>query len=71
MDCHAYKKVQVQDSTLLRSIIALSADEETLWQFARMGIGTTLKKPFDPDVLLVLVGRAICWSEEQSGAHSF
>jgi hypothetical protein len=46
----------------LRSIIALSADEEALRQSAGMGIGTTLKKPFDPDVLLVLVERAMCWS---------
>jgi CheY-like chemotaxis protein len=64
------QKVQEHEPTLLRSIIALSADEETLQQSACMGIGTTLSKPFDPDVLLVLVGRAIDWSEEPASAHS-
>jgi DNA-binding NtrC family response regulator len=54
------QNIQEHDPTLLRSIIALSADEEALQQSAGMGIGTTLKKPFDLDVLLVLVGRAIC-----------
>jgi CheY-like chemotaxis protein len=53
------QKIQAHGPTLLRSIIAMSADEEALQQSAGMGIGTTLKKPFDPDVLLVLVGRAI------------
>ncbi|EFH85829.1 response regulator receiver protein [Ktedonobacter racemifer DSM 44963] len=55
------QKVQAQDPTLLRSIIALSADKETLQQSACMGIGNTLKKPFDPEELLVLVERAMCW----------
>ncbi len=60
------QKVQEHDPTLLRSIIALSADEEALQQSAGMGIGNTLKKPFDPDVLLVLVGRAMSWSYSYS-----
>ena len=54
--------LQEQDSTLLRSIVVLSGDEEALQQAAGMGVGNTLKKPFDLDVLLALVGRAICWS---------
>jgi hypothetical protein len=40
----------------LRSIIALSGDEKALQQAACMGIYSTLKKPFDLDALLVLVG---------------
>src|ERR1700738_727737 len=36
------QKVQEHEPTLLRSIIALSADEEALQQSACMGIGTTL-----------------------------
>ncbi|GHO57882.1 response regulator [Ktedonobacter robiniae] len=52
-------KIQQQDSTLLRSIIALSADEESLQQAACIGIYNTLEKPFDPDVLLELVERAM------------
>lgn len=60
------QKVQVQDSTLFPSIIVMSEDEEALQQAAGMGIGNMLKKPFDPDVLLVLVGRAMCWSEVKS-----
>lgn len=54
-------KLQEHEPTLLRSIIALSADEQALQQAAGMGIGTTLRKPFDLDVLLVLVVRAMCW----------
>ncbi|HEX4714786.1 MAG TPA: response regulator [Ktedonobacteraceae bacterium] len=65
------QQAQEHEPTLLRSIIALSADEEALQQSAGMGIGTTLKKPFDPDVLLVLVGRVTGWSEEPSSAPSF
>ena len=53
------QKIQEHDPALLRAIIALSADEEALQQSAGMGIGTRLQKPFDPDVLLVLVERAI------------
>lgn len=55
-------KVQEQDPPLLHSIIALSADGEALQQSAGMGICNTLKKPFDLEVLLVLVGRAMCWN---------
>jgi CheY-like chemotaxis protein len=65
------QKVQEHEPTLLRSIIAMSADEEALQQSAEMGIDSVLKKPFDPDVLFVLVGRAICCSEKQAGTHSF
>ena len=50
------QKVQEKDLTLLRSIIALSADEEALQQAACMEICNTLSKPFDLDVLLALVG---------------
>lgn len=64
------QKVQEHDPPLLRSIIAMSADEETLQQSAGMGIGTRLQKPFDLDVLLALVGRAIGWTEEPLSAHS-
>jgi CheY-like chemotaxis protein len=56
------QKLQEQDSTLLRSIVVLSGDEEALQQAAGMGIGNTLKNPFDLDALLALVVRAICWS---------
>jgi CheY-like chemotaxis protein len=65
------QQAQEHELTLLHSIIALSADEEALQQSAGMGIGTTLSKPFDLDALLVLVGRAIDWSEEPVSAHSF
>ena len=51
------RKVQEHDPTLLPAIIAMSADEEALRQSAGMGIGHTLKKPFDLDILLVLVGQ--------------
>jgi CheY-like chemotaxis protein len=54
--------VQRQGVIPLRSIIALSGDEKALQQAACMGISSTLKKPFDLDALLVLVGRAMCWS---------
>ncbi len=63
--------VQEHDPTLLRSIIALNADEEALWQAAGMEIGSTLKKPFDLEALLVLIGQAMCWREEQSMLQSF
>lgn len=52
-------KVQECNPTLLRSIITFSADEEALQQSACMGIRNTLKKPFDLEVLLVLVEGAI------------
>jgi CheY-like chemotaxis protein len=48
--------VQQQGLIPLRSIIALSGDEKALQQAACMGIYSTLKKPFDLDALLVLVG---------------
>jgi DNA-binding NtrC family response regulator len=54
--------VQQQGLIPLRSIIALSGDEKALQQAACMGIYSILKKPFDLDALLVLVGRAMCWS---------
>jgi CheY-like chemotaxis protein len=56
----ALHKLQEQDSTLLRSIIALSGDEEALQQAACLGICDTLKKPFDLEALLALVERAMC-----------
>jgi CheY-like chemotaxis protein len=49
------QKVQQQDSTLLRSIIAMSGDKEALQQAACLGIRNTLKKPFDLEALLALV----------------
>lgn len=64
-------KVQEQDSTLLRSIIALSADEEALQQAACRGIYDVLKKPFDLEVLLTLVVRAMCQSQAKPMAQSF
>ena len=51
--------LQEQNSTLLRSIIVLSGDEEALQQAAGMSVGNMLKKPFDLDVLLALIVRAI------------
>lgn len=54
-------KVQEQDETLSRSVIAVSGEEETLQQAARMGIRNILKKPFDLEGLLTLVGRVVCW----------
>jgi DNA-binding response OmpR family regulator len=64
------QKTQERDSTLLRSIIALSADEEALRQSAGMGIGNTLSKSFDLDVLLALVGGVIGGSEKQASVCS-
>jgi two-component system response regulator (stage 0 sporulation protein F) len=64
------QKIQEHDPTLLRSIIALSADEEALRQSAGMGIGNTLSKPFDLDVLLALVGGVIGGSEKQASVRS-
>ncbi|GHO88522.1 response regulator [Dictyobacter formicarum] len=64
-------KIQEHDSTLLRSIIALSGDGEALQQAAGMGVCSTQKKPFDLEVLLALVVRAMCWSQEESMAQSF
>jgi DNA-binding NtrC family response regulator len=52
-------KIQEQDPLLLHSIIALSGDEEALQQAAGMGICAILKKPFDLEMLLALVGRAV------------
>lgn len=52
-------QAQEHEPTILRSIIALSADEEALQQTAGMGINATLSKPFDPDVLLALVEQVI------------
>jgi CheY-like chemotaxis protein len=62
--------VQQQGLISLRSIIALSGDEEALQQAACMGIYGILKKPFDLDALLVLVGRAICSGKEKSMVQS-
>jgi DNA-binding response OmpR family regulator len=64
------QKIQEHDPTLLRSIITLSADEEALQQSAGMDIGNTLSKPFDPDVLLALVGGVIGGSEKQASVRS-
>lgn len=64
------QKIQEHDPTLLRSIITLSADEEALQQSTGMGIGNTLSKPFDPDVLLALVGGVIGRSEKQASVRS-
>ena len=55
------QKVQEHDPTLFRSIIALSGDEEALQQAAYMGICSVQKKPFDLEVLLVPIRRAMCW----------
>lgn len=63
--------IQEQDSPLLRSIIAYSGDEEGLQQAACMGICNTLKKPFELEVLLTLVGQAMCRSKETLMAPSF
>jgi DNA-binding NtrC family response regulator len=63
------QKVQEQDSTLLHLIIALSADEEALHQATCRGIYDVLKKPFDLEVLLALVERAMSWSEVKSMAQ--
>ncbi|MBO0792623.1 MAG: response regulator [Ktedonobacteraceae bacterium] len=60
------RKVQQHNAPLLRSIIALSADEEALQQAAGTGIYSTLKKPFDLEVLLALVERAMLCSGERS-----
>jgi DNA-binding NtrC family response regulator len=65
------QKVQEQDPTLLRSIIALSADEKALQQAAYIGICNALKKPFDLEVLLALVVRAMRWSQEKAMVQSF
>lgn len=64
------QKIQEHNPTILRSIIALSADKEALQQTAGMGIGTTLSKPFDPDLLLALVRQVIGWSEKTARACS-
>jgi DNA-binding NtrC family response regulator len=55
-------KVQEQDASLLRSIIVLSTDEEALQQAVCLGIGATLKKPFELEALLALVGQVMCRS---------
>ena len=62
------QKVQAQGWPRLHSIIALSGDEEALQQAACIGVGNTLKKPFDLEVLLALIMRATCWSKEKSVA---
>ena len=62
--------VQQQGLLPLRSIIALSGDEEAIQQVTCMGIYGILKKPFDLDALLVLVGRAICSGKEKSMVQS-
>lgn len=59
------QKVQVQGFPCLCSIIALSGDEEALQQAACIGIGGTLKKPFDLEVLLALIGRTMFWCKEK------
>ncbi|GHO51251.1 response regulator [Ktedonospora formicarum] len=51
-------KIQ-QDPTLLRSILAFSADEEALEQTACRGISNTLEKPFELEVLLELIERMV------------
>lgn len=63
------QKIQQQGSPLLRSIIALSADEEALQQAVGSGIYNTLKKPFDLETLLALVVRAIYSSRGKSIAQ--
>jgi CheY-like chemotaxis protein len=60
------QKVQAQGWPRLRSIIALSGDEEALQQAACIGIGNALKKPFDLEVLLALIVRTMYWREEKS-----
>ncbi|WP_220195289.1 response regulator [Ktedonospora formicarum] len=57
-------KIQQQDPTLLRAIIAFSADEEALEQVACIEIFNTLDKPFDLEVLLELIERAVCDNQE-------
>lgn len=63
------QKIQQQGSSPLRSIIALSADEEALQQAVGSGIYNTLKKPFDLETLLALVVRAIYSSSGKSIAQ--